>query len=127
MKKFIKVAMVIMVSVAAIMLFAGKVTFDKDGLLNKVFKTVEAVETEEENTKELVAVLQMRKSGSFVCYEVMFTDGTYDEVSNLEELVTCLNDNLKDMFVQTETGKIQRVDVTSKTVGDLTIATATLV
>lgn len=121
MRNFMVVMVVMMVLVVAL---SDKIAIKRDMVLGKILNNeVETVEVEEE-TKELDGVICFTRSGKFLVYQIIFTDGSIVAANDLAMLVNVLNDKTDKTYVQTVTGKVQEVDTIERTVRDIKMAHA---
>ena len=66
----------------------------------------------------------MDGSRKFLCYQIIYTDGTFDVALNLTSMVDILNENTNDMYVQNSTGSVQKVDTKTKKIEEIKMAHA---
>ena len=122
---------VTLVMIAILVIAAKAINGDFDELKklgSKVTNPIEEIKVnveQEETKKDLDGVIMfMDSSRKFLCYQVIYTDGTFDVALNLTSMVDVLNEQTNDMYVQTVTGAVQKVDTKTKRIEEIKMAHA---
>lgn len=126
MKKLAKRLFIMVAIMVVLMVLAVKAGVKITRTTNNVRNVMEAVEVEtKEETKKLDGVIMfMNSQRKFLCYQIIYTDGSFDVATDLNNIVDILNEQTNDMYVQNSDGKIQQVDVDTKKVNEIKMAHA---
>lgn len=125
MKKLAKRLFIMVAIMAVLMVLAVKAGVKITRTTNNVRNVMEAVEVETEENKKLDGVIMfMNSQRKFLCYQIIYTDGSFDVATDLNNIVDILNEQTNDMYVQNSDGKIQQVDVDTKKVNEIKMAHA---
>ena len=126
MKKLAKRLFIMVAIMAVLMVLAVKAGVKITRTTNNVRNVMEAVEVEtKEESKKLDGVIMfMNSQRKFLCYQVIYTDGSFDVATDLNSMVDILNERTNDMYVQNSDGKIQQVDIDTKKVSEIKMAHA---
>lgn len=127
MKKLAKRLFIMVAIMVVLMVLAVKAGVKITRTTNNVRNVMEAVEveTKEEEIKKLDGVIMfMNSQRKFLCYQIIYTDGSFDVATDLNNIVDILNEQTNDMYVQNSDGKIQQVDVDTKKVNEIKMAHA---
>lgn len=122
---------VTLVMIAILVITAKAANGDFDGLKklgNKVTNPIEEIKVnveQEETKKDLDGVIMFMDSNrKFLCYQIIYTDGSFDVALNLTSMVDTLNEETNDMYVQNVTGAVQKVDTKTKKIEEIKMAHA---
>lgn len=118
--------MVMAVMMVLVVALSDKIAITKNQVIGKILNNkVEEVEVETtEETKELDGIIVFTQNGKFLVYQIIYTDGSFETALDLAMLVNSLNERTNKVYAQTNTGKVQEIDVESKTVRDIRMAHA---
>lgn len=120
---------VTLVMIAILVIAAKAANGDFDGLkkLGKInpIEEIKANVEQEETKKDLDGVIMFMDSNrKFLCYQIIYTDGSFDVALNLTSMVDTLNEETNDMYVQNVTGAVQKVDTKTKKIEEIKMAHA---
>ena len=126
MKKLAKRLFVMVAIMAVLMVLAVKAGVKITRTTNNIRNAVEAVEVEtKEESKKLDGVIMfMNSQRKFLCYQIIYTDGSFDVATDLNNIVDILNERTNDMYVQNSDGKIQQVAIDTKKINEIKMAHA---